>query len=194
MTTTPGQLYFFALVGFVAIERLVEMTLSARNARRVLARGAVEGESRLFYAGLVLSHALFLAAGPLEVLLFDRPFLPPLAIVATLVVALTMALRYWAIFTLGDRWNSRVLVVPGEPPVDRGPYRLVRHPNYLAVIVEVAALPLVHTAWATALVATALNAAILVARIRHEEAALHRAGSYAERLGDRPRFLPGKAS
>ncbi|MGE0639521.1 MAG: isoprenylcysteine carboxyl methyltransferase family protein [Thermoanaerobaculia bacterium] len=194
MTLTPGLLYFLALLGLVVLERLFEVALSARNARRVAARGAVAGESGGFYALMVLAHALFLAAGPLEVVLLGRPFLPPLAIVATLVVMMTMTLRYWAIAALGDRWNTRVLVVPGEAPVVRGPYRWVRHPNYLAVIVEVAALPLVHTAWWTALGASVGNALLLVARIRHEERALESAGRYREHLGGRPRFLPGESA
>jgi methyltransferase len=186
-----GTSFYFVLVGLVVVERLVELYLSARNARRVTARGAIAGESRGFYAAIVLFHALFLAAGPLEVVLFDRPFLPALAIPATAVVGLAMALRYWAIATLGERWNSRVLVVPGEPAVASGPYRFVRHPNYVAVTAEVAALPLVHTAWTTAAIATAVNVLLLAARIRHEEAALERASDYRARLGDRPRFVPG---
>jgi len=84
-------------------------------------------------------------------------------------------------------------VVPGEPPVAAGPYRHLRHPNYLAVILEVAALPLVHTAWLTAALGSLGNALVLRARIRAEEAALAQASAYFEKLGDRPRFLPGAA-
>lgn len=186
-----GTRFYFALVALVVLERLFELYLSARNARRVLARGAIEGESRRFYGAIVLFHAAFLAAGPLEVVLFDRPFLPALAIPSAAIVVLAMALRYWAISTLGERWNSRVLVVPGEGAVTGGPYRFVRHPNYVAVYAEVAALPLVHTAWLTAALATAINLGLLRFRIRHEEIALERASDYRARLGDRPRFLPG---
>ena len=186
-----GTRFYFALVALVVVERLFELYLSARNARRVAARGAIEGESRAFYGAIVLFHALFLAAGPLEVWLFARPFVPALALPATIVVLAAMALRYWAISTLGERWNSRVLVIPGEAPVVGGPYRFVRHPNYVAVYAEVAALPLVHTAWLTAAAATAVNLALLHFRIRHEESALERAGGYRARLGDKPRFLPG---
>jgi methyltransferase len=90
-----------------------------------------------------------------------------------------MALRYWAIATLGPRWNTRVLVVPGMPAVTSGPYRYLKHPNYLAVIVEILALPLVHGAWITALVASALNAVLLGIRIPCEEGALREHGAYA---------------
>ena len=92
-----------------------------------------------------------------------------------LLVALTMALRYWAISTLGRRWNTRVVVLPGRPLVSHGPYRLIRHPNYLAVVVEVAAVPLVYGAWWTALVFSAGNLLVLRTRLRVEDAALRAA-------------------
>jgi methyltransferase len=88
-----------------------------------------------------------------------------------LVVA-SQALRWWCIATLGRRWNTRVIVVPGMPPVRSGPYQFLRHPNYVAVVVEGVALPLVHAAWITAVVFTVLNAALLAVRIRVEDAAL----------------------
>ncbi len=186
----PGTLYFLVLVGLVAVERTLEVGLSLRNARRAFARGAIEAESRGFYLLMVLAHVAFLAAGPLEVLLARRPFIPPVAIVATWIVVLTMGLRYWAILTLGERWNTRVIVIPGLPAVASGPYRFVRHPNYVAVAIEVAALPLVHCAWVTAIVATAANALLLAARIRHEERALEPAGDYRGALAGRARLLP----
>ena len=190
MTLAPGTLFFLLLVAAVAVERIFEMALSARNARLALARGGIEAESRAFYLAMVVAHVAFLAAGPIEVLLFGRPFLPPVAIVATWIVMLTMALRYWAILSLGERWNTRVIVIPGLPAVASGPYRFVRHPNYVAVAIEVAVLPLVHCAWVTALVATAGNALLLAARIRHEERALAAAGDYRARLAGRARLLP----
>jgi methyltransferase len=85
------------------------------------------------------------------------------------------ALRWWCIATLGPRWNTRVIVVPGLAPVTAGPYRWLRHPNYLAVVVEGAALPLVHTAWVAALLFTVLNAVLLSVRIRVEDQALEAA-------------------
>jgi methyltransferase len=90
----------------------------------------------------------------------------------------------------GERWNTRVIVIPGLAAVASGPYRFVRHPNYVAVAIEVAVLPLVHCAWITALVATAANALLLAARIRHEERALESAGDYRATLAGRPRLLP----
>jgi methyltransferase len=185
-----GRTFFLVLVGAVALERLLELALSARNARRTLARGAVEAESGAFYALMVGVHALFLPAAVVEVVALGRPFVPPLAALATAGVVAAQALRYWAVTTLGERWNTRILVVPGAPVEAGGPYRFVRHPNYVAVALEMAALPLVHTAWITALVWSAANAALLAARIPREEAALRRAGDYDARLGDRARFVP----
>jgi methyltransferase len=181
---------FFVLIGVVALERLFELVVSARNARRTLARGGIEAESRLFYGAMALTHAAFLVAAPLEVTHHRTPFLPGLGFPMLALVAGAMALRYWAVNTLGERWNTRVIVVPGEPAVASGPYRLLRHPNYLAVLVEMFALPLVHSAWRTALVFSAANALLLARRIAHEEAALRRFSDYDARLGGRGRLLP----
>lgn len=187
---STSQRLFLLLIALVAVERLVELVLSTANARRALAKGAVEGEPRGAYAAMVAVHALFLVAAPVEALLLDRPFVPALGWPMLALVAVAMALRYWAIATLGRRWNTRVLVVPGEPAVDSGPYRFVRHPNYVAVALELAALPLVHSAWISALVFTAANVVLLRFRIAREEAALATHADYRARLGDRARFVP----
>lgn len=180
---------YVGLVALVAVERLLELAISRRHARRLLGRGGVvAGQGH--YRWMVLLHTALLVAAPLEVWLLGRPFVAPLAATMTVLVVLGMALRYWVIATLGDRWTTNVVVVPGEPPVEGGPYRFLRHPNYLAVVLEVAALPLVHTAWLTALVFSVGNACVLRTRIRVEERALAAHSSYRERLGDRPRFLP----
>jgi methyltransferase len=187
-----SRLYFFALLAAWGGERLFEVWLSGRNARRAFARGGIEVESHGFYGAMVVVHMLLFAAAPLEVVVLDRPFLPWLAAVATVVVIAAMALRYWAVRTLGDRWNTRVIVVPGEPAVDHGPYRWVRHPNYVAVALEMAALPLVHTAWISALAWSAASGILLALRIPLEERALADASDYERRLAGRGRFLPGR--
>lgn len=171
MPELDSRLLYTLLIVLVACERLGELVISRRNERRLRARGAVEAGAGHFPA-MVALHAAWLAACPLEVWLLDRPLLPPLAAAAALALAATMALRYWVIATLGDRWCTRVLVPPGEPPIAAGPYRWLRHPNYLAVAVEVFALPLIHTAWLTAAVLGAANLAILAVRIRVEDRAL----------------------
>ena len=120
---------------------------------------------------------IFVAVGPrdgaAEVVYGNRPFLPWLGWPMLVLVLLSQALRYWCITTLGMQWNTRVIVVPGLTLVTRGPYRWLRHPNYLAVVVEGFALPLVHTAWITAAGFTVLNAVLLLGfRIPTEERAL----------------------
>ena len=162
---------FLLLVAAVAVERLVELVISRRHERSLRARGAVEAGAG-HYPLMVGLHTALLIGAPAEVLLLDRPFLPWLGWPMLAVVAATMALRYWVIATLGERWTTRVLVLPGAPLVARGPYRFLRHPNYLAVVFEVVALPLVHTAWITALVCGLANLLVLALRIRVEDAAL----------------------
>lgn len=180
---------YLGLVALVAAERLLELNITRRHASRLLTRGGiVVGQSH--YVWMVLLHTSLLIAAPLEVFLLGRVFVPSLAAVMVLVVLLTMTLRYWVIATLGDRWTTYVVVVPGEAPVEGGPYRFLRHPNYLAVILEVAALPLVHTAWITSVLFSIGNALVLRTRIRVEEDALAAHSSYEESLGGRPRFLP----
>ena len=188
---TSAELYLLLILAVVA-ERICELLLTRRNATRLIARGGfAAGDAH--YPAMVALHTALLIGAPLEVFLLARPFLPWLGWPMLALVGATMALRYWAITTLGDRWTTRIFVVPGEPPVAAGPYRHLRHPNYLAVILEVAALPLVHTAWLTAALGSLGNAFVLRARIRAEEAALAQASGYLEKLGDRPRFLPGAA-
>ncbi len=192
MTFDTRWLYL-GLIGLVVLERLVELVITERNARSLRARGGFE-VGRAHFVPMALLHAWLLAAAPLEVFWLERPFVPALGVPMLLLLAATMGLRYWAITSLGDRWTTRVFVVPEEPPVAKGPYRWLRHPNYLAVIVEVAALPLVHTAWWTALAFSAANLLVLRTRIRVEEEALESHSEYRQVLGDRPRLVPGGKS
>ena len=182
---------FVGVIGLVVLERLIELVITERNARRLRARGGFE-VGKAHFLPMALLHTGLLIAAPLEVFWLRRPFLPLVGAVMLLLLAGTMALRYWAIASLGDRWTTRVFVVPGEPPVARGPYRWLRHPNYLAVIVEVAALPLIHCAWWTALAFSIGNALVLRVRIRVEEEALADHSDYEGVLGDRSRLVPGK--
>jgi len=161
-----------ALVLATGFERLAELVVSARNARWSFARGGRES-GRGHFPAMVALHTGLLVACVAEAALADRPFLPWLGWPALVVVLASQALRWWCISVLGPRWNTRVIVVPGLPLVRRGPYRLLSHPNYVAVVAEGVALPLVHTAWVTALVFTLLNAVLLGRfRIPAEERAL----------------------
>lgn len=185
-----SRLVFFLLVLLVALLRLAELRIAARNRRRLLAAGGFEvGQGH--YPWMVALHAAWLAAAPLEVWLLGRPFLPGLAVPMLALLALATALRWWVIAALGERWTTRIVVVPGAAPVTGGPYRFLRHPNYLAVALEMAALPLVHTAWLTALLFSLAGAAVLRVRIAAEEKALAGATDYAARFAGTPALLPG---
>jgi methyltransferase len=167
---TSAWLYS-ALVLLVGFERIVELVVSRRNAAWSFARGGVE-TGRGHFPFMVCLHTALLAGCVVEVWLGGRTFLPALGWPMLGLVVAAQALRWWCVATLGPRWNTRVIVVPGLPLVTGGPYRLLRHPNYLAVVVEGFALPLVHSAWMTAVVFALLNFPLLYVRIRVEERAL----------------------
>lgn len=163
--------WYTLLVVAVGVERLAELRLSVRHAAWAKERGGVEtGQGH--YPWMVLLHTGLLVGCVVEVWVADRPFLPWLGWPMLALVLASQGLRWWCIATLGVRWNTRVIVVPGLPLVTGGPYRFLRHPNYVAVVVEGFALPLVHTAWVTATVFTVLNAWLLSVRIRCEDRAL----------------------
>ena len=155
------------ILALVTLQRLGELWLSSRNTRRLMAQGAREHGAG-HYPLIVTVHALWLAA--LWWLALERPidgFWLALFVLIELV-------RIWVLATLGPRWTTRIIVLPGAPLVKRGPYRFVNHPNYWVVIGEIALLPLVFGLWQVALVFTLLNAAVLTLRIREENEALGR--------------------
>ena len=160
----------YAVVAFIVIQRLAELAYAARNARRLKARGAVEAGAR-HYPLFVLLHGGWLAA----MLVFIDPETPAnLALLA--VFAALQAARLWVIATLGERWTTRIVVLPGAPPLTRGPYRVMRHPNYAVVVAEIAVVPLMFGAWQLAVIFSALNLALLAHRVRVEDAALAAGG------------------
>lgn len=162
---------FTIVVVLVGLERLAELVVSNRNAAWSLERGGREtGQGH--YPFMVVLHSGLLV-GMLVEAWVRRPDVPVTLAWSMLALAVaSQVLRWWCITSLGRRWNTRVIVVPGLAPVTGGPYRFFRHPNYVAVVVEGVALPLVHGAWITAVVFTVLNAALLTVRIRVEEQAL----------------------
>jgi methyltransferase len=184
-----SRVLYTVLVGLVALERSLESVISKRNLARALARGAVLGDSALHRCSVAL-HAAFLVACPLEVWFLHRPWRPAFGLPMLGLLVLTMALRYWAVWTLGDRWNVLVVCVPGDATVTGGPYRWLRHPNYLAVLLELPALALVHGAWLTAIVFGLGNAGHVAQRIQAEENLLRRHTDYDQAMKDRPSLLP----
>ena len=163
---------FWLVMALTAAERLAELVVSARNARWALEHGGVES-GQGHYPAMVALHTGLLIGAVVEVVIADRPFIPLLGWSALVAVVAGQALRWWCIASLGRRWSTRVIVLPGLPLVDRGPYRWLRHPNYLAVALEGLALPLVHGAWVTAAAFTVLDAVLLLRfRIPAEERAI----------------------
>lgn len=165
------MLAYTVLIAAVALERVAELVVSQRNSKWSREHGGVEYGAR-HYPVMVALHTGLLAACLLEAA--HREFLPALGWPMFGVVLAAQGLRWWCIRTLGRQWNTRVVVVPGAGRVTGGPYRYLSHPNYVAVVAEGIALPLVHSAWITAVVFTALNAALLRTRIACEEQALER--------------------
>lgn len=175
----------------MVLERLVELLITRRNERWVRQRGGIEVGAD-HYPWMVLLHTLFLISCPAEVWLLDRPFFPGLAVTMLILLAGAFVVRYWTISALGHRWTTRVYCLPGMPVVTGGPFRWVRHPNYSAVLVETFALPMVHTAWLTAVVFTLANSLLLRARITVEERALRQYCDYDAQFGPASGFTKGK--
>jgi methyltransferase len=184
------------LIGVLAAQRLFELWLSARHLPSLLARGAVERGASDF-AGIVALHALFPLAIFAEVVV-DGARPPSFWAWLIVPVVLAAALRIAAMRALGDRWHVRVWVVPGEAPVRRGIYRWLSHPNYVAVVLEFAVIPLLFGAVITAGVASLVNGGLLAMRIQEEERALRWAAevspspSREARLPDREESRPAR--
>lgn len=180
---------FFVLLTFVVCQRLVELTIAKRNELNLKKQGAYEvGEDH--YKWIVLLHTLFFIVLIVEVLVFQkRPagwYWAPLTL-----FFLAQIVRIWAMRSLGVFWNTKIIVLPGAEAVEKGPYRFVRHPNYMIVATEILTLPLIFQAFFTAIIFTLLNSIIILGvRIPDEEKALLSATNYHDRLGRKRRFLP----
>lgn len=183
------RIAFLVLLALVALLRLVELRISRRNQRHLIERGARPATDPSF-RWMVLLHIGVLAGAGAEVWFLRRPFLPALAIAMGILFLAANALRWWVIVTLGQRWSVEVINAGGMEPVTSGPYRFVRHPNYLAVFVEMLSLPLIHTAWLTAGIGGLAHLFVLRSRVRAEDAVLLADPQYKVQMGAKPRFLP----
>lgn len=165
------MIWYTLLIVAIGAERIIEVVVAERNRRWSMDRGGVEVGAG-HYPVMVVLHVGLLAGCLLEPTILHRPFEPALGFSMLALVVAAQVLRWWCITTLSHQWNTRVIIVPGAPRVTGGPYRSIPHPNYVAVIIEGFALPLVHGAWLTAVVFTVLNALLLQVRVRVENAAL----------------------
>ena len=174
----------------VALLRCVELVISRRHQHALATRGIRKAHDP-YFGWMVALHAGVLAGAAVEVWVLRRPLIPVLAIVMAALFTLANVLRWWVIRTLGAHWNVQVMDSAGLGVVDRGPFRLVRHPNYAAVFLELATLPLTHTAWLTALIGSIAHVWVLARRLAVEEAVLLEHPEYRATMADKPRFVPG---
>jgi methyltransferase len=181
---------FLALLVAVAVLRLVELRISKQHQKEMLGRGATKVEEPRF-RWMVLLHTAVLIGAAVEVVFLRRPFIPILAAVMFVIFVAANAVRWWVIRTLGEHWNVQVVDSTRLGVVTSGPFRFVRHPNYAAVFAEMIALPLIHTAWITAIVGTVAHALVLRMRLSTEERVLFANPDYRAAMSSKPRFLPG---
>jgi isoprenylcysteine carboxyl methyltransferase (ICMT) family protein YpbQ len=180
---------FLVLLAAVGVLRGVELVISQRHRRTLRERGAHEPQDPSF-VWMALLHAAILIGAALEVVILHRPLVPWLAMVMATMFVLANIVRWWAIRTLGLHWNVRVVDSAHLGVVTSGPFRFVRHPNYAAVFVELWALPLIHTAWITAIVGSVAHLWVLSKRIGIEETVLHDDPTYGSAMAHKPRFVP----
>lgn len=180
---------YLGLLLAVGIGRIVEVRISLRRQRRLLAQGAAKVPGKHF-RWMVLLHAGILVCAAAEILLLRRPFLPALALTTGILFVLANVVRWWVMATLGPLWNVQVINSTGLGVVTSGPYKWVRHPNYAAVFIEMLALPLIHTAWLTAAGGGIAQIWVLWQRVKVEEAVLMSDPTYRTAMGDKPRFVP----
>lgn len=184
-----SRIAYLVLLALVGIVRLVELRISRNHQREMVAAGAVRVVERGFGAMVFVHTAVLIAAG-LEVVLLRRPLIPVLAFVMGALFLASNLVRFWVIRTLGRHWNVQVMNSAPLGVVSSGPYRWVRHPNYSAVFVELIALPLIHTAWITAIGAAIGNTWVLHSRLSAEDRMLLSNPAYQAAMGGKPRFIP----
>ncbi len=181
---------FLALLLAVALLRVVELGVSRRHQQRMIAHGATKVKEPRF-GWIVLLHTAVLVGAALEVVLLHRPFILALAVVMLLLFLGGNAVRLWVVRTMGQHWNVQVMNSTNLGVVTSGPFRFVRHPNYAAIFVEMFSLPLIHTAWITALLGCVGFVVTISQRIAVEESVLLADPQYRASMAGKPRFLPG---
>jgi methyltransferase len=181
---------FLSLLLAVGLLRLVELGISRRHQKEMAARGAAKVEEPRF-RWMVLLHTAVLVGAALEVVLLKRPFLPWLAAPTLAIFLAANAVRWWVIRSLGAHWNVQVVDSTRLGVVTSGPFHYVRHPNYAAVFVELLALPLMHSAWITAVAGALAHIGVLAQRLSTEERVLFANPYYRAAMSAKPRFLPG---
>lgn len=181
---------YFALLAAVGLLRLIELRISQQNQKRMLAGGAVPVREPQFKL-IVAIHTGVLFGAALEVILLKRPFIPWFGAVMFVLFLVSNLIRFWVVRALGTLWSVQVMDSTRLGVVTTGPFRFVRHPNYTGVVLEVISLPLIHTAWITAILAVLGYVVALSMRIPAEEGVLMTNPDYRAAMANKPRFLPG---
>ncbi len=166
------KLIFSGFVALLAVQRLWELRKSECHRKALLAKGGKEYAYEHF-PFMALLHSMWLVAMVVEVWVFDRVALPLIAVFAILLFLLGQFFRLVAMHTLGERWCARIITLPDRPPIAMGIYRYMRHPNYVGVVLEIAATPMIHGAFLTAIIFSVLNCWLLKVRISAEEKAVY---------------------
>ncbi len=181
---------YLALLLLVGLLRIVELQISRRHQREMVAHGAAKVNDPRF-RWMVLLHTGVLVGAAVEVVFLHRPFIPVLAAVCFVIFLAANVVRWWVIRTLGEHWNVQIMNSTGLGVITTGPFRYVRHPNYAAVFVEMLVLPLIHTAWITAIAGSLAHIVVLSQRLSTEERVLFSDAQYRAAMAGKPRFLPG---
>ena len=185
----PSVVAFLGLLGVVGVVRVVELVISRRRQSDLRKKGVRQADEANFF-WMVLLHIGIPVGAAVEVIVLGRPLIPALAIAMFVVWLLANGLRWWVIHALGQHWNVQVMDSVSLGVVTSGPFRMVRHPNYVAVFIELLALPLVHTAWLTAILGSIAHVWVLFQRLTVEEAVLLKSPTYRATMAHKPRFLP----
>lgn len=164
------MIYFFICIGIVVVQRIVELAVAKNHSKKMFGMGAVEYDGR-GYRFIVLLHTVFFSSMIFEYFYLSRNLNTYWYILASIFL-IAQVLRYWAIKTLGIRWNTRIIVLRGSPLIKSGPYKYLNHPNYIAVVTELASLPLIFSCYITAVIFSILNFFVLKRRVGIEENAL----------------------
>nr|WP_071459916.1 isoprenylcysteine carboxylmethyltransferase family protein [Bacillus mediterraneensis] len=179
---------FYLFIGFIIFQRLSELVIARSNEQKLKAMGAIEA-GQGHYKAMVLIHIAFLLSTVAEVVFMGRDLSAFWPLLISLFLA-TQVMRVWALMSLGPFWNTKIIILPGAEAVKKGPYKLLKHPNYAVVTAEIMIIPLMFEAYFTALFFTVINIIILSIRIHAEEKALKEWTTYGETFKEKNRFLP----
>ena len=185
------MLYYFIFLGLFAARKVLDQLRSKRNVRRLQEQRQVLPSGDRAFPWMMLTHVAFFVLTPLEVVLLGRKFLPALGLPMIGLFLLAVLLRWWATSLLKEQWSSQVVVPEDLQPVTSGPYRVLRHPNYLAVSVELLAAGLMYSAFLSTAVVAVLNCCAIVKRIHTEEEVLFRIPAYRAAMAHKARLIPG---